>query len=105
MIAEDLPDVIEAVVAGRRAELGFFEQGCARSVQLEPAANGVVLVSGGEVHFGGRPWQPHQPCPTDTPELARMLQDLVTAFADMLVDLNADLAHIPDFRDWRTPRN
>jgi len=103
MIAEDLPDVIDAVLAGRETELGFHEQGCARSVRLQPA-DGVVLVSGGEVLFDGRPWEPHQPCPTDIHELATMLQELVAVFADMVVDLHPDVAHIADFQEWRTPR-
>jgi hypothetical protein len=65
MIAEDLPEVIQTILAGHDTTLDFAEQGCERSVRLEPA-HGVVLVSGGQVLPGGRPWEPHKPCPTDT---------------------------------------
>lgn len=103
MIAEDLPDVIDAVLAGHDTELGFHEQGCARSVRLQ-SADGVVLVSGGEVGPTTAPWEHHEPCPTGIHELTRMLQDLVTVFAEMVTDLHPDVAQVADFQNWRTPR-
>jgi hypothetical protein len=100
MIVEDLPTVIDSILAGRAAELDFFEQGSARSVHLRPSGD-VVLVSGGPVHLGGRPWQPHLPHAADPHALAEMLQSLIDTFAEMVIDLRPEVADLPAFQTWR----